>query len=809
MIHRIIRASIALALILTLILPPPPAKACGPFFPVTIFIQSKHPDLPFQKFAAGQLGVFQPSYARSYLVVAYRYLSGVPFDASEQQQLLALWAHRLGREQDWLKNQADAYQVWLEARYKFASGSKPDPAKKDDNPFPGYKSSASRYSEFENCADDAFLTAAKTLEARSKQFGQHSEEVRNWLDAQDRVFDNCGGSTSATSELPEEAPKQFPAILRSDRSYQVAAAYFYDQNWSEAEQRFQAIAQDSSSPWQALAAIVSVRAKLRKITLSEDEDSPENSKKNLAAYATIDAELRNLEKIPSMHTLLPAIWRMRGFVDFRLDPDARRRELAAVIELATHRATLREDLDDYTQLLDRGIGDDGEENYAEENQKVKPQSPATKAYPKSASLRLRSPLTDWILTFQADNESATAHAISQWKQSRSLPWLVASLSKATSKTPGLAELLEAAAAIPPNSPAYLAISFHRARLLAQSGKEPAAIQLADNILAQDSLQQLDSSANLFKTLRMKFAHSLDEFLQFAPRRPSVVTYDADNFQLSEPSDWCSYGTEETKAACRDRNSPPPLFDTDAATILTEGLPMRLLSQAASSPRLPENLRRQVAQSAWVRAILFHDDATARQLAPVVSTLSPDLTPGLKTYLDADDSSRLFSAAFLILHRPELHPYVSAGVGRETSPGKMDSFHDNWWCSFSTPTNDENWGNYFSVYTRMNGLLLTIYSDNKLYYPDFLTDAEKKSAESEWTAATKLDTAPNWLASEVLAFAKSHPDDHRVPEALHYVVRATHLGCTDANSSHYSRSAFRLLHSRYPNNPWTTKTPYWY
>jgi hypothetical protein len=802
MIHRILRTSIAFALVLALVLPPPPASACGPFFAVTIFIQRKHPDLPLDKFAAGQLGVLQPSFARSYLVVAYRYLSGVSFDSAEQQQLMALWAHRLDREGVWLKQKQDAYQVWLEARYKFATGSKPAPVKKDGDSLPGYRFSASRYSEFENCADDAFLTAAKTLEARSKQFGQHSEEVRSWLDAQDTVFENCGGPESATSNLPGEAPQQLPAVLRSDRAYQIAAAYFYNQNWTEAEQRFQAIAQDPSSPWREIAAVVAVRTKLRKVTLSED--SPDSAKKNLAELATIDAELRNLEKIPSMHSLLPAIWRMRGFVEFRLDPAARRLELADIIEHAKHPSTLREDLDDYTQLLDHAIGDNSEQDF-----EVQSQMPATQTYNDTKSLRTRNGMTDWLLTFQAGDEDATARALANWKQSRSLPWLVASLSKASPKTQNVSELLEAAAAIPPNSPAYLTVSFHRARLLSQSGNETAALQIADNVLARAPALGLASSVNLFRALRMKFAHSLDEFLQFAPRQPSVVTSDADNFALNEPDEACDYGNDETKAACVARNSPPPLFDSDAATLLTQGLPTRILAQAASSPRLPENLRRQVAESAWVRAILLHDESVARQLAPVLSALSPDLAPGLKSYLDADDSSRRFAAVFLILHRPELHPYISAGIGRETPPGHMDSFHDNWWCSFAPAQENDGWGNYFSKYSQMNSPLLALYSGKKPFSPGFLTSAEKNAAESEWNLSAKFANAPDWLATQVLDFAKSHPNDPRIPEALHYVVRAGHLGCTDDASASFSRSAFRLLHKDYSSSDWAKKTPYWY
>jgi len=803
MIQRIARILIVITLVLALVIPPPSALACGPYFPVTIFIQTKHPDIPLEKFAAGELGVLQPTYSRSYLVVAYRYFSGGTFDSSEQEQLLALWAHRLDREGYWLKGKKkNAYQVWLEARYLYATGSRPAPTRDDENDSPGYGPSSSGYYQFQNCADDAYLTAAKTLATRSKQFGQRSDELRSWLNAQDTVFNNCGGSLGSNGgpALPDEAPQQLPAVLRADRSYQIAAAYFYSQDWTEAEQRFQTIAQDSSSPWQSIAAIVAVRTKLRKITLSED---PPESHKN--DFAAIDAELRNLEKMPSMKDLRPAIWRMRGFVEFRLDPNARRIELADIIEHAKHRSTLREDLDDYTQLLDRAVDDDPDEEAS-----TGPRVPVTRSYKKFAAVRSLSSMTDWLLTFQAADETATARALVKWKESRSLPWLVAALSKASPQTPNLPDLLDAAAQIQPNSPAYLTVSFHRARLQAESGDSDAARQTIENALSASSAKTLPSALNLFLSLRTKLARNLDEFLQSAQRRPGVVTDDMDNRDLPDPVESCDYSDAETKAACVARFSPPPMFDADAAAILTEGVPTRTLALAASNSRLPENLRLQLVESAWVRAILLNDDDVARQLVPLLSSLSPDLASGTKIYLESDSSSRRFAAVFLILHRPELHPYISVGVGRQTLPGHMNSYHDNWWCSLADQDKQDGWrGNYYSIYRNIDGPLLTVYSDKKLDHPSFLTEAEIKTTEKEWSALTKLDTAPNWFASEVFAFAKANPNDPRVPEALHYVVRATHLGCTDPETKRYSKSAFQLLHKRYPARPWTEKTPYWY
>ena len=51
--------------------------SCAPEFPYAVFTYKYHPDFPLKNYAAGAIGIPQPTYARSYLVVAYRYLSGV------------------------------------------------------------------------------------------------------------------------------------------------------------------------------------------------------------------------------------------------------------------------------------------------------------------------------------------------------------------------------------------------------------------------------------------------------------------------------------------------------------------------------------------------------------------------------------------------------------------------------------------------------------------------------------------------------------------------------------------------------------
>src|SRR5215813_12156619 len=69
--------------------------ACGPFTLDAIFTFTVHPGYPLENFAGGQIGVVQPTFARSYLFVAYRYLNGLPFDPQEQKALTEFWKERL------------------------------------------------------------------------------------------------------------------------------------------------------------------------------------------------------------------------------------------------------------------------------------------------------------------------------------------------------------------------------------------------------------------------------------------------------------------------------------------------------------------------------------------------------------------------------------------------------------------------------------------------------------------------------------------------------------------------------------------
>jgi hypothetical protein len=707
------------------------AIACGPFLPEAIFVGGTHPD-SLSDFAAGRLGIVQPSYSLSYLAVAYRYFSGRTFSASEQAQLVSLW------------------EKYLNPRAEQTTGVI-------------YANTGGGYQSYQNCLGDALRTADKIRAERLQQFGPTSAAFASWSEAQTAVFRNCDSSDSANPVIPTATSGDLPPIIRKDRDYQIAAAYFYAGKWDEAKTRFLAIAEDSSSPWRAIAGLVAARCDIRSASLGPDD--PVSRQKG---YAAADAQLRKIIADPAFSSVQDGAERLRGFVEFRLDPDARIAELSETIELGTSPETLKDNLDDYTKLLR-----------------------ASRPRTKEDALRQQSAMADWIYAFAMARDTEEDR-VSRWQTTKSLPWLVAALTYAQPDTPEVSSLLDAAATLPATSPAYVTVAFHRARLLAAQGKDAQARSDVDEVLKMPSDQLPGSARNVLLALRMHLAANLEEFLRFAPRQPVSI----ENYA----------GT----------NGFVPEFDADAAQVLTQALPTQMLARAAANVSLSSELRRQIAQAAWARALILNQDPRARQLVPVLSSLAPEMAPGLKTYSDAPSfAERRFTAAFLILHEPELHPYVSAGVGRQTPAGEIDNYRDNWWCVLAPPsepnfTNGRNNSqSFYEMYTRSLGPLRTLYPDGEVTSPQFLGPADRQTAASEWTAIVQSGAAPTWLGQQVVAWAKSHPADPRLPEALHLVVVTTRFGCTDGDSGSYSKQAFTLLHRKYPDTDWAAKTPYWY
>lgn len=738
--------------------------ACGPFSRYAIFTYSKHPDLPLEKFSEGQIGVLQSSYARSYLYVAYRLMSGGSFSKEERDALSGLWDERLRLNDS--NGEEDSTPDWVAARAK-VPGIGPEPKLEVNR-----AKDKDAYDSFLNCHADAFKTAARTLGERITKFGVASPEVKEWTMAQDQVFSNCGGGQT----IPEQSASSDP-IVKADRAYQIAAAHFYAMNFDDARTHFERIANDSASQWHEQAQYLVARSLIRKGSLGDAKNLQEPLNQAEAVLKTILSENRKDPLHQSAQGLL-------DLVELRLHPEVRIRELAGTLVKETPDKNLKQRLLDYTVLLDKYTGDSDQP--LDENLKT------------AVDASDKDDLTEWLLIFQSEADSSLTRSIELWDKTHSRPWLIACLSKIDSANAKTPSLMAEAERIEKGSPAFATAQFHLIRLLIEKGDRAEAKRKLDLVL-QGETSLPPSAANQFRHQRMTLASELNDFLKYALRHPSSFSWDDDGLEtpidIKEDDDLKLWAGRA-------------LLDGDSTNLINERFPLTLLREAAASNVLPDHVRRQIALAAWARAVIMDDVETGKAVAPMAAALAPELKSQLNAYMTAKTrEDRQSIALYTLLKFPGLKPYIDASTGRLTPIAERDIYRDNWWCDI-TPVPE----------TADDSSEGTVEEPQESKKPDkapvpvvleFLSEAQAAIAKREYAQLMALGSGPNYLAREAIEWAKRDPNDPRVPEALHLAVTSTRYGCTDKDSPKWSKAAFDLLHKRYPQSVWAKKTPYWF
>lgn len=763
-----------------------PVWACGPYILSPIFELRTHADLPLADYLAGKPSIVSGSFGDQYLYVFYRQMEGYKFTDFEQKQITAAMENEIF----YRDGQADPRSVgqtgttdrldeWIKARSKFVPDSKPIETDKQID---------SGYSYYRNCLPDSFHTATETLSARAAKYGR-SDALNEWLAGQDAVFSNCSDAT----EIPKGLDPAAPEWLRQDRAYQIAAALFYRGKLDDARQQFETIADDAGSPWRNTARFVVARTLIREAGFTADDpDDTGASKTRNELYGKATDRLEAIIKDPAMSDFRASAVRLLGLVKYRTIPAERRKELAGILVKPSENRNIYNDLTDFAWLNSR-VANDAETRgmKIEEEEATK----AGKEYYWNYELKLRDvpesdrpdDLTDWIFTYRAVD--GFAHAFKRWKESSKLHWFVAAMSNATSGPDGeVRQLLDEAARISPDSPAFATVRYHQIRLLLSSGDRSKAKSLLDDTLAR--LTKLPrSTENRFLEQRTTLAANLSEFLKFAQRRAVIFDWGEDGREEGTSTD--EDGAAKT---WKDRT----MFDTDAVAFLNEKMPLSVLREAALSNDLPPYLRKFVTTAVWTRAYALRDTKILAEFGPLVAKQAPEFQTYLAKYVAARTVPDREAAALLaILRYPTIQPYVPVGFGREDSESTtIDSIRGNWWCAEDQSQGRDSAYNTYGIN----------YPDA---YPDFLTAAQKAAAARELKQLADLGNGATMLARRAVEFANANPRHPLTPEILHFAVRSTRYGCTDAQTGKFSKAAFDLLHKRYPRSSWTTETPYWF
>jgi hypothetical protein len=577
---------IVAAVVLASVCLPRLLRACAQPALDLIFVNTLHPDLPIGPNTQGNLGVVQPTYKSIYLLVAYRTLVGHPIQPSEQE---ALWQgdERIVNPQSMTRPARVSMppisvQVGSQGGFSVTGGPPPaEPRNEERPPEQIFRSIAIRengmewYSQFLNCPADAFAEAEKTRKVRTQQFGEDSPVVRNWEDAQKLVFQNCEEAGTVPDDLPASAP---------------------------------AIAADTASPWNTIAPYLVARALVRKATVI-DKMEPD-----FVTLAKAEAQVESVLANPRLAQYHAAAQRLRGFIEFRLHPGPRLVELVNNLMRGASDTNLAQDVIDF-KLLSSKIG------FYSGAPGPNPAKPTD-----TADIRAKSDAVDWLLTFQAEGPETYAHSLEKWQKTHSPAWLVAVITKAGPGSSNVPELIEAAGAVSPRSPAYQAVTFHRLRLLLLEGRRAEAREILAHLQNRKlgppapNSSTPPSTVNLFLALRLALAQDLNELLENAPRLPATVTDGLTPSQLPV-TDWSFLPPGIDPAA--------PRFDDDSLAVLNHFLPVAITEQAAHSPKLPKNLTQQVAVAAWSRALLLGKMMWPARLRPMWKPWRPGCEPVFK------------------------------------------------------------------------------------------------------------------------------------------------------------------------------------
>lgn len=770
-----------------------PAYSCGPDWAEAVFVKKHGPDTPYNYFARGSLGVVQPGYRTRHLVIAYRYLNHLPLSVEEQQSALKaneLFNSTWDTDQQHPNLQHGGFLAWIEVRKALGSVDDFLPT----NPF-GTDNGWQFNFYFENCLDDAFANAARTLLARQSAYGGRSADVVEWARGQDAVFRNCDKNNAPPMPLPDSAAKW----LRDDRAYQQAAALFYERKYDDALSALSAIAADTSSPWSAISRYMVGRAMVtRAVDLevyyppfgsdpSKELPPDQRRARYLDLLHIARTELLAMRAEARMQPLAHAIDAMVDRVNSRLEPELQARVLSARLTETIPDKNFYQDVLDLSYLL----SDDSDVNDSALTKRPQILLPA----PGNEPERRGAEMLTWMKALRASDGTAS---LERWRASHSTAWLLNALTFAKPEDASTQELLNAAAAVGRDDPAYIAVTYHRFRLLPAT---PSARNELLKVLPQLTNSESISTRNLFAELDARSAPDLNAWLKPAARKPAAEATgsEEDDFDTKPSSQPCG-------PARRDADTS--LFASDAATILNTRLPLRLLAQAAEGTVLPPNLRYQVAQATWTRAVLLDRRDLAAHMSPILGQCNAKWQPVLSAYDHAkSDKEKKAAALFALMRFASTEPNVREGNYRVDGFAKYSYYRDNWWC-FTVPPNARSKNTSTAQYDEDTGWGFTSMAHPEVADPEFLTVADRAEAAQEIAALRLVPRASAYLPTEALSWQRTHPRDPRAPELLGEAFRVARNACSGKTSSNLEHELFNTLHREYPTNHWTKRYRSW-
>jgi len=776
-----------------------------------------HPDLPLKHFAAGKLGVIQPGWAQSYLIVSYRYLTGKPLSANDQDSIMALWCKRLGGSLRFPNSAAnqyyeapDAVVAYFEERGKVLH--KP--------PSKGSARADFNYSQY--VFDDAFVNALKTLKDVEQRYGQNSAAAKEWLSAQDIVFAVNTNQKPGEAHLPAASTEiGNDRYLQALRQYQEGSLALYADDFATAQRKFEELATNPQCPNKPLAEYLAARA------LANSAMPPNDS-------ALIDkamAYLRHKIDSKSNNPYKPDLLDLYDMLQYEIAESDTKLDQLAEATLDQHSKRFGSAVANLTTSIDRNLVPD---NCQDKEQVEKCKS-------LRETMQTRSDLLDWLSRFQepdttyayssveeqkaidAQRRIDARHCLDKWRATKSLPWMVAALTYNNVEDKDKQDLHQAALKLTPQSPAYFTVQYCLIDALLKANRRGEAHKQLAHILQRKDLSP--SNRNLFLSQNLSTSNSFNDYMRNVVQS-SLLDAPYTNTTLM-PEGWYKF---ENKDAYIKGSST--IANDLAAEDMNINLPQSKWVSLARDTTIAQPLRSRLVRVAWLRSKLLEQENS--ELDNLMVRYYPQLSKAIEIYKAAPDAhSKRFALACIVLNNYGMSPYIGGGVERHGDQmGEFDYYHTNFWVPFqpsqkagmakTEPQSCDILGDgvaFLGAAHTRNALVR--YS--KPVLNSILSSAEQKDAAAERKLLYKNHPS-KFFGEAVFAYAKTHPTDALLPHMLYVVVKlprwagdelpyddhANHFTSKQLPvASKYSRMAYQLLHEKYPGNTWTKSAPCWY
>ena len=690
------------------------------------------------------------------------------------------------------------------------------------------------------------------LERRMGSLGRNHPYVKQWLLAQEKVFQACSNDGADDIALPPplDIEPVFANIQKADRAYQEASIAFY-RNRERALPLFRSIAA-SSSPHRAAARynIANLLANAKQPEAARKEAEAIIADPSLGSVHAITRELlgyiANQEDTAEGWT--GVIERNVAILETPagniLASDALKREYASAlydIDFAGVRGKdddwwldgkLPEDATISKALVDMSrkhpmvlwmiAGQSANEHYVRAPWSLigsKWQDRMTAYVAKALAVQpsgagIKGPALQMLNALAAKPDDATRASV--WVEARSAMAAAQTSCGTDAATASAGLLLEQAVRLSAMAGKYEeayagldAVPFKTA----SSFYNGAVYHLAQYLVGEGNVKEA-------RTLRDRFISP--ELLAAIPENMR----DQDGNAFADLLAFIAENDTAWKQALQRKSDP-------ASHMLFNLMPTKILWAYATDANFTEADRALFARAAWTRDYALDRKLTAEQ-ANLMTALNPQMAAiAAKVDTDYASASPAHRRLLTILRSPRHNILVALPSDWNPQSLKPESYTDidlydhndkNWWCPLETDRQllavreraDETFGTSgLTSYGRKT--LADVYDEDVAkgisQNRDKLLKQHPVVKAVNWKevrALSQMPSAPAKLTRAAIAWGKASKGDDGAPEALALAVKATRYGC-NWHGSHesYSKAAQNLLQSKFKSTSWAAATPYWF